>query len=213
MNSIWKWLKGDDKKKEEEERVNTRDAMAVKGVLDAAVVDLLESERNRATTDKGYENARLKVGLVSIVIAAIAHLFPLPFPENMYILFACCVAYFACTAVIQYYLAVCEANAIWFGHTSASGRLFARSDLQQFPPTYSLRILRRNDARPSLWAIACSLLFAKSSRADDVDGNLVVEFSGLITDWFSESGRFAKSIFDDALQAHLAVHLTGNKRE
>jgi hypothetical protein len=95
--------RAEDEEPEEEQElprpINLGDNLTIKRMLDEATAVVID--------DLGYppdyklSNIELFWGVNAVLIAPLAHFYPLPFPESRTILFICCVCYFICYGILQ----------------------------------------------------------------------------------------------------------------
>ena len=79
--------------------INLGDTLTIKRLLDEATAATVEN--CNYPPDNTLSNIQLFWGVNAVLIAPLAHFYPLPFPESRTILFICCVCYFFCYGVLQ----------------------------------------------------------------------------------------------------------------
>lgn len=85
-----------------------------------AVKQLLDDVAAQHFLDRGYAedhtitNLKMGIGATACGLAVLSHIYPLPFPENVFVLKFCCISYFILSAILQLILQFKERNAILF---------------------------------------------------------------------------------------------------
>ncbi|MDP2434175.1 MAG: signal peptidase complex subunit 2 [archaeon] len=172
-------------------RVNSVfDADAVKLLLDETISGYLSGKiESGSDVDESFQNWqidhtwtnwKLFLSVLCVLLAAVSHFWPQPFPENFYVLVACFFLYLLCSAVIQWILVTKEQHVVLTTIPRRSDRigLVVKSRVEPFSPEYRLEIIA-----------------LKYSGRDPPVVLSSTERSGSITTWFSESGKFAQSLF------------------
>jgi hypothetical protein len=73
----------------------------------------LLSELTGLDEDMGYANLKLAIMAVACVFGCVAQFYPLPFPDSRALLAVCVVAYFALSAVLQYFTSFADRDVVW----------------------------------------------------------------------------------------------------
>ncbi len=90
----------EDELEEEPPRpINLGDNLTIKRLLDEATAVVIDELGY--PPDYKLSNIELFWGVNAVLIAPLAHFYPLPFPESRTILFICCVCYFICYGILQ----------------------------------------------------------------------------------------------------------------
>ena len=189
------------------------DGEAVKTMLDEAVAHYLSGkidsqgarvDYKRSTPDPEvkistweidykWTNYKLLLSVFCVLLAALSHFWPQPFPENYWLLSACFLLYLISSCLIQWILSSKEQNVILTTKPRLDSKigLIAKSYTQPFSSTYRLELIAFRRTPHNRNAILKS-----------------VERTFSITSWFSESGKFAKPLFIeniDQLQEELPL--------
>ena len=140
----------------------------------------LSSTQQYWDIDHTWTNYKLFLSIICVILAAVSHFWPQPFPENYYLLVGCFVLYLICSALIQWILISKEQNVVLTTKPRQSDNtgLIAKSFVKPFSPEYRLELIAfRSNADGSLTLLRSAERIAS------------------ITNWFSESGKFAHSLF------------------
>jgi signal peptidase complex subunit 2 len=124
---------------------NKWDSNEVKRVLDECAAVVVE--------DAGYEqnffvsNVKIGLGLLTCATALVAQFYPMPFPDNYWLLLACVVAYFLLNTLLQAFVFLHEGDIILTTHSRQPlpFGLALSSSMPRYSDIYTLT-LRAKDA-------------------------------------------------------------------
>merc|ERR1711871_1225195 len=169
-------MRDDDEEVELPRPINLGDTLTIKRLLDEATASTMENLQY--PPDNSLSNVQLFWGVNAVLIAPLAHFYPLPFPASRTILFICCVCYFFCYGILQIITAFIEKDNILFtkaktGSAAGSPGLAIKTNLPRFDDNFMLTIEQR----------------CKGGQCE------VMEKS--ITKWFDASGYFHEDSFTE----------------
>jgi len=181
---------------EEKQQINTNDQTAVKQLLDDVIMETTRGEGYEE--DHTISNIKLLVGTIACLFALLSHFYPLPFPENLFILQLCCVGYFLCSAFLQYVSYFNEKDIILSTKPKEVGKgkkkrkcpLQISTSFPKYDEHFTIRIVSKNENGPSS---------EKSLTAS-------------IAKWFDTEGVLAKDVFVNDVKG-LIVAVDKDKEE
>jgi len=154
--------------------INLGDTLTIKRLLDEATAATVEN--CNYPPDNTLSNIQLFWGVNAVLIAPLAHFYPLPFPESRTILFICCVCYFFCYGVLQAITAFVEKDNILFtkakeGNPAHPHGLAIRTNLPRFDDNFIIVLEQR----------------CKGGQSEPLEMS--------ITNWFDKTGYFHEEKF------------------
>jgi len=168
------------------------DDSAIKVVLDPDDLDYVE--------DCAMSNLKLIIGFASVASSGASHAYPAGFPNNWWVLLACCAFYFICSGILQLLLSFVELESILLvvgkpreGGGVGVGLNFS-SHFPRFQEMYTLGIT-------PLPKGSLGLPFAPKFRPSDEGGGRGDEEGCAQRSWpvnlfFDEEGTFVDELFD-----------------
>jgi len=115
------------------------DSATMKRMLDdAAIKVLLDESELGYEEDTALSNVKLIVGFTGVAASLVSHVYPLSFPKNWWVLFACCAGYFICAGILQLLLSFVELESILVTRATkdASGKSTPGFTLSSHFPRY-----------------------------------------------------------------------------
>eukprot|EP00735_Rhodelphis_limneticus_P008072 TRINITY_DN20847_c0_g1::TRINITY_DN20847_c0_g1_i1::g.12424::m.12424 TRINITY_DN20847_c0_g1::TRINITY_DN20847_c0_g1_i1::g.12424 ORF type:complete len:178 (+),score=38.86,sp/Q55E35/SPCS2_DICDI/34.13/4e-30,SPC25/PF06703.6/1.5e-29,Polysacc_synt/PF01943.12/0.028 TRINITY_DN20847_c0_g1_i1:57-590(+) len=157
-------------------KVTLEDQNAIKNCLDDSVVRFVTEELTYPENTK-IMDTKILVGTIAILIALVAHFYPLPWPDNRILLGICAVVYFMCSGLLQFIVSFVEKDFFFTVKSSSSIHpgLKIRSTFPRFEETYTL-------------------------FAHDASGNEVKLVEKSVGNFFDTTGKFAEWRFYDELR-------------
>eukprot|EP00759_Apiculatamorpha_spiralis_P057420 PhF_6_TR8646/c0_g1_i2/m.13507/K12947/SPCS2, SPC2; signal peptidase complex subunit 2 len=123
-----------------EPAVMVTDTLRVHRRLDEAVIDILNSKN--IPQDMMIPNLRQVFGTIAIIIAVIAHYYPIPFPFNRTLLFWCAISYFLISAVLQVATFYLDGPVLFVSHPLPSlggARLRVETSLPRYVSKFTMK--------------------------------------------------------------------------
>lgn len=162
--------------------INTGNTVDVRRLLDETLFDVIKECGYEENTYWG--NIKLVIMAAACAIAAFAQFNPWEFPDNRWVLGACCVAYATLSIVLQVIVSFVDQDYVLFCHPKTGSQIQAekikgvgiRANLESFDHHYTLSVQTLHDKSDTTGTqdkplVECKLSSEKTSIGNYFDTN------------------------------------------
>ena len=104
----------------------------------------------KSNEDNSLNNITLLLGILCCTAAAVAHFYPIPFPDNRSFLLGCVIAYIVFNSILQYLLSYVQQNRILKTQKNDKGEIFEVStSLVKYSPEFTITLVITTEPKKS----------------------------------------------------------------